>query len=141
MASTHGSESTHGGGRGPRPEPETRGESGATRAELVAPAKAVRLLGTLSDGLSELHEVTLDDAARGRVIAAHRAALIEVASAVSDPLIDELLALRFHPLDGDATPDEIRVAHAQLAGWVNGLILAEATFGEPVTIDATAADG
>jgi Protein of unknown function (DUF2587) len=88
----------------------------------------MRLLGMLSDGFDELHRVTLDDSARRSLIAAHRAALIEVASTVSDVLIDELVALRFTPLGRDATVDEVRVAQAQLLGWINGLILAEATF-------------
>jgi hypothetical protein len=103
--------------------------------ELVAPAKATRLLGALSDGLDELHGVNLDDAARSRVITTHRAALIEVASTVSDALMDEMVALRFEPLDGQATVDEIKVAEAQLVGWVNGLILAEANLGTPTVVD------
>jgi hypothetical protein len=103
--------------------------------ELVAPAKAMRLFGALSDGLDELHRVNLDDAARGRVITTHRAALIEVASTVSDALMDEMVTLRFEPLDGEATVDEIKVAEAQLVGWVNGLILAEANLGTPTVVD------
>jgi hypothetical protein len=54
----------------------------------------------LNEGLDELHRVTLDDPARRRLIAAHRAAPIEVASTVSDVLIDELIALRFAPWTG-----------------------------------------
>jgi hypothetical protein len=85
----------------------------------------------LWDGLEELHRITLDDAARRRLIAAHRAALVEVASTVSDPLMNELVDLRFAPLDPDATVDEIRVAQAQLFGWLNGLILADERFSTP----------
>ncbi len=103
--------------------------------DLVAPAKAVRLLGMLSDGLVELRRAGLDDAACDGLAAAYRAALTEVASAVSDALIDELVALHFHPLDRGATLDEIRVAHAQLTGWVNGLLVAEAYFGTTVMVD------
>ena len=65
--------------------------------EVVAPAKALRLLGALGAGLDELNRVKLDYAARRRVIAAHRAALIEVASTVSDALIDELVAMTRGP--------------------------------------------
>ena len=103
--------------------------------EVVAPAKALRLLGALGAGLDELNRVKLDDAARRRVIAAHRAALIEVASTVSDALIEELVALRVEPLDQDASIAQIKVAKAQLLGWVNGLILSEANVGTPVVID------
>ena len=105
--------------------------------ELVAPAKAMRLLGALSDGLDELHRVDVDDAARSRVITTHRAALIEVASTVSDALMDEMVALRFEPLDGQATVDEIKVAEAQLVGWVSGLIPAEANLGTSTVVDVS----
>jgi Protein of unknown function (DUF2587) len=117
------------------PEPAARAAPGVAGCRLVAPAKAMRLLGALSDGLDELHRVNLDDAARSRVIATHRAALIEVASTVSDALMDEMVALRFEPLDGEATVDEIKVAEAQLVGWANGLILAEANLGTPTVVD------
>jgi Bacterial proteasome activator len=120
--------SSEDGSAGPEPAAPAPGVAGC---QLVAPAKAMRLLGALSDGLDELHRVNLDDAARSRVIATHRAALIEVASTVSDALVDEMVALRFEPLDGEATVDEIKVAEAQLVGWVNGVILAEANLGTP----------
>lgn len=93
----------------------------------MAPAKALRLLCALGAEVDERKGVDLDDAARRRLIAAHRAALIEVASTVSDPLIDELVALGVHPLDEDASLDELKVAQAQLLGWVNGAVLAEGT--------------
>jgi Bacterial proteasome activator len=85
----------------------------------------------LWDGLEELHRITVDDAARRDLIAAYRAGLVEVASTVSDPLINELVDLRFAPLDADATVDEIRVAQAQLFGWLNGLILSDERFSAP----------
>jgi hypothetical protein len=91
----------------------------------VAPAKTLRLLHAIGAVAGELERVDLDDAARRRVIAAHRAALVEVASTVSDLLIDELVALGFRPLDEDASIDELKVAQAQLVGWVKGAVLAE----------------
>lgn len=102
----------------------------------MSPAKAVRLLEALGAGFDELHRVNLDDAARRRVIAAHRAALIEVASTVSDALIDELVTFGVAPLSQDASVDQIRVAQAQLLGWINGAILAKATLGTPTQVGA-----
>lgn len=96
---------------------------------LVSAAKALRLLGMLGEGLAELERVELDEDGKRRVAAAYRSLLVEVASTVSDPLIDELVRLGMSPLDPDATVDETRVAHAQLFGWVNGLVLAEAELG------------
>jgi hypothetical protein len=93
---------------------------------LVAPAKTLRLLWAIGAAAEELKRVNPDDAARRRMIAAHRAALIEVASTVSDPLIEELVALGVQPLDEDASIDELKVAQAQLLGWVDGALLAGA---------------
>jgi hypothetical protein len=89
---------------------------------LVAPAKAVRLLSTLKATLDELHRAPIDETTRRSMIATHQAALIEVASTVSDVLIDELVRLHIAPLSDDATAAQIRVAQAQLLGWVVGLI-------------------
>jgi hypothetical protein len=137
MTSTDTSDIARGGDARSSPGAAVPGRPGVAGGELIAPAKAMRLLGALSDGLDELHRVNLDEAARGRAIAAHRAALIEVASSVSDPLISELVDLSFQPLDRAATVDEIKVAQAQLVGWVNGLILAEGNLGPPLLIDAS----
>ena len=116
-----------------RASPDVSAPVAATngRNGLVAPAKALRLLCMLWDGLEELHRITPDDPARRALVAAHRAALVEVASTVSDPLIDELLELGFAPLDPDATVAEIRVAQAQLFGWLNGLVLSDERFSTP----------
>lgn len=92
---------------------------------LVGPTRAIRMLGALRRTLDELEHVDLDDAARERVIAAHRAALIEVASTVSDALIAEMVALHIEPLPPGATLDQLVLAKAQLVGWVEGLVLSE----------------
>ena len=101
---------------------------------LVAPAKAIRVLGALRRGLDELEEVDLDGEARRRVAAAQRAALIEAASAVSDALLREMVALHVEPPSPAATLDQLRVGQAQLLGWLNGVVLAEATVDGPVAI-------
>ena len=118
------------------PQPGRALASGNTAASecLVAPAKAIRMLGVLHRTRDELRRADLDDKARHKVVEAHRATLIEVASTVSDALIDEMVALHIEPLAPGATLDQLRVAQAQLLGWVNGLVLAEANIDEPVAI-------
>lgn len=106
----------------------------AAAERLVAPAKAIRMLGALRRTLEELEQVNLDDEARRRVVEAHRAALIEAASTVSDALIAEMVALHIEPLAPAATLDQLKVAKAQLLGWLNGLIVAETSIKEPVAI-------
>jgi Bacterial proteasome activator len=96
---------------------------------LVHQGKAIRLLSLLGDGVTELRKVEPDDSARRRLVAHFRDVLVEVASAVSDPLIEELVALGFGPLDAGAGVDELVVAETQLFGWLNGLMVAEGQFG------------
>lgn len=100
----------------------TRSTDIAQNAGLVAPAKAVRLLSVLQATLNELHRAPIDDATRRRLIASHQAALTEVASTVTDALIDELVRLHMGPLADEASAAQIRVAQAQLLGWVVGVI-------------------
>lgn len=91
--------------------------------ELVALAKVTRLLDTLDAGLTELNDLDPDDEARERLIEAYRASLVEVTSALSDPLVDELVALHIGPLDPGSSLSELKVAEAQLLGWTMGLVL------------------
>jgi len=63
----------------------------------------------------------LDEAALARIDETLHALLVETGSALPEPLLDELgeLVRPFqHP---HRTPDEIRLAVAQLCGWVHGL--------------------
>ena len=89
---------------------------------LVAPTKAVRLLGMLHGLADELDGLPLDEQCRQSLVADHRAALIEMASTVSDVLVDEMVRLHMAPLAPDATAAQIRVAQSQLLGWVVGVV-------------------
>lgn len=95
-----------------------------SRAELASLPKTARLRDALLATLEEVNRTDLDHGALARTIRLHADTLVEVASAVSDPLIDELVQLRIEPLPPDASPAEVRIAQAQLAGWVNGLLAA-----------------
>lgn len=91
---------------------------------VVIPAKAVRLSDMIRSILDELHEHVADDVvARDRLAALYAAALVEVGSAVSDSLLDELASLQTPAVNGSSSVDEIRVAIAQLGGWVLGLLV------------------
>lgn len=101
----------------------------STTADLVlTPAKAIRLSDMMLSLLDELHEATerdvMDDIARARLAAIYGAALVEIGSSVSDPLLDELSTLMTPIVDGASSLDEVRVAMAQLSGWILGLLVA-----------------
>jgi hypothetical protein len=111
------------------------GEPGAPEVHaiqgVVAPEKALRLASALRATVDELHRVDLDDTDRSRLAESYQAALVEVASTVADSLIDELGRLGAGPLPDDAAAEELRIAHAQLLGWVTGAINSLALGGEP----------
>ncbi len=86
---------------------------------VLAPAKVVRLAEMVDAIVDELHDEPVDGATRARLRQLYRAALVEVGSTLSDPLLDELSHLQ--PSSAVASDDDLRVAVAQLAGWLRGL--------------------
>lgn len=71
--------------------------------------------------VADLRDVALDDAGRARVAEVHRRLVAMISESVSPELGDELRQL-VQPLDGQQPSEsEIRVAQAQLTGWLEGL--------------------
>ena len=91
----------------------------ASTADVVAPAKVLRLATMVDAIVVELHESSGDSAARARVRCMFRDALVEVGSTLADPLLEELA--RLQPVICHASDDELRIDVAMLAGWLRGL--------------------
>ncbi|PZG10246.1 proteasome activator [Nonomuraea aridisoli] len=92
-------------------------------AELTAMArqdKLVRLATTVRHLCDELREMTLDDQARERLGTLYERISAEISDVLPPELRAELDTLR-PSLDGRPTHAELRIAHAQLLGWVEGL--------------------
>jgi len=85
------------------------------------PSKLIRIASMTRAMLDEVREAPLDDAGRIRLLSIYDRSLEELKEVLSDDLIDELDAV-FVPID-DETPTEaeLRVAQAQLVGWLEGL--------------------
>jgi hypothetical protein len=118
---TEGSGTGEGGGT---VEGSGTGEGGGDleRAESVQePAKVMRIAIMARQLLDELRGTPLDQQSRGRLRAIYDQSLRELAGTLSPDLSHELAELA-PPLD-DATPTEaeLRVAQAQLVGWLEGL--------------------
>lgn len=106
-------------GRPSRPDAE---------AETVTePTKLIRIASMAHQVLEELHHDGFGDAARSRVDTAYKDSLEELRSVLSDDLRRELerLAAPLEQVEPGSSPppqSELRVAEAQLAGWLEGLI-------------------
>ncbi|MBB4916887.1 bacterial proteasome activator family protein [Streptosporangium saharense] len=104
---------------------EEEGE-GRSVADLVEqPAKVMRIGSMIRQLLEEVRAAPLDEASRKRLKEIHQSSIKELEDGLAPELVDELerLSLPFTD-DGNGTPPsdaELRVAHAQLVGWLEGL--------------------
>jgi len=96
-------------------------ESDGPAASFVQAPKLMRIASMTRAMLEEIRQAPLDDAGRRRLAAVYENSLSEMEQVLSEDLRDELRGL-FTPLSGDsATEAELRVAQAQLVGWLEGL--------------------
>jgi hypothetical protein len=72
--------------------------------------------------LDEVRAAPLDDRSRARMAEIFQLSVEQLAEALSPDLQEELRAMA-PPFDADQPPSdaELRVAHAQLVGWLEGL--------------------
>jgi hypothetical protein len=86
------------------------------------PAKVMRIGAMIRQLLEEVKAAPLDEASRNRLLEIHRASVKELESGLAPELVDELERLSL-PLTEEHTPSEseLRIAQAQLVGWLEGL--------------------
>lgn len=87
------------------------------------PAKVMRVGTMMRLLLEEVRSATLDEPSRDRLREIYETSVTELGSALSADLREELGRLAL-PFTEDAAPsvDELRIAQAQLVGWMEGLI-------------------
>ncbi|MBZ5735440.1 bacterial proteasome activator family protein [Nocardioides sp. TRM66260-LWL] len=103
------------------PEGEEGGERNVT--ELVEqPAKVMRIGSMIRQLLEEVKAAPLDEASRHRLREIHEASIDELKAGLAPELVEELERLAL-PFGEDAAPSEgeLRIAQAQLVGWLEGL--------------------
>ena len=86
------------------------------------PAKVMRIGTMIKQLLDEVKSAPLDDAARGRLAAIHERSIKELEDGLAPELVEELQRINL-PFSDDVTPSdaELRIAQAQLVGWLEGL--------------------
>lgn len=96
----------------------------AEGAEMIGePAKLLRIATMTRSMLAEARTATLDEDGRARLSDVYRATLNQLRSVLTDDLTEEFEEY-FQPLavsDEVPTQAEIRLAQAQLVGWLEGL--------------------
>ena len=98
-------------------------DSGGTVADLVnQPAKVMRIGNMIRQLLEEVRSAPLDEAGRARLKEIHAASVRELESGLSPELVDELDRITL-PFSESEVPSEseLRIAQAQLVGWLEGL--------------------
>jgi hypothetical protein len=90
-------------------------------ASVEEPAKVMRIGAMVRQLLDEVRRAPLDEAGRMRLREIYELSVKELAEGLSPELRDEL-ALFAVPFNADAPSEaELRVAQAQLVGWLEGL--------------------
>ncbi len=109
------------------PEPVT--SSGSPPAQVEAgeavqhPAKVMRIGSMIKQLLDEVRRAPLDDKGRERLTDIYQTSITELGESLSEDLNDELTRLS-SPFDSSGGPPseaELRIAQAQLVGWLEGL--------------------
>ncbi len=101
--------------------PADDGENGDGPA-VLQPTKLIRIASMTRAMLDEVRQAPLDEAGRERLKRIHQRSLDEMREVLSADLQDEFNEI-FEPIHGDEVPSEsvLRIAQAQLIGWLEGL--------------------
>jgi len=99
----------HGGGE----EPD--------RETVSQPSKLIRIATMVKSMLEEVRQASLDEAGRQRLRQIHERSLSELSEVLSADLQEELGEVMLPFSDGTPTESELRIAQAQLVGWLEGL--------------------
>ncbi|GLY04924.1 MULTISPECIES: bacterial proteasome activator family protein [Actinoplanes] len=105
----------------------TVGEDGMLTPEepgnlIEQPAKVMRIGSMIKQLLEEVRAAPLDEASRGRLREIHQRSIKELEDGLAPELREELERITL-PFEGETPPSEseLRIAQAQLVGWLEGL--------------------
>jgi hypothetical protein len=97
-------------------------EAAEAHESVESPGKVMRIGSMIKQLLEEVRQTELDEPSRERLREIYDTSITELSSSLSPDLQQELarLALPFEP-DTAPTAAELRIAKAQLVGWLEGL--------------------
>jgi hypothetical protein len=85
------------------------------------PAKVMRIGGMIRQLLDEVKAAPLDEASRARLAAIYDSSVQELKTGLAPELVEELERLASPFAAGTPSEPELRIAQAQLVGWLEGL--------------------
>lgn len=88
---------------------------------VTEPAKVMRIGSMVKQLLEEVRTSQLDASSRERLAEIYERSVVELADALSPDLQQELRLLALPFSDGIPSEGELRIAQAQLVGWLEGL--------------------
>ena len=89
---------------------------------IEQPAKVMRVGNMIRQLLEEVRAAPLDEKSRARLKGIHASSIKELEDGLAPELIDELERLSLPFADDEVPSDsELRIAQAQLVGWLEGL--------------------
>jgi Bacterial proteasome activator len=102
--------------------PDGAGEEEDLSRLIGQPAKVMRIGSMIKQLLEEVKAAPLDEKARARLTEIHRRSIDELETGLAPELVSELDRLSL-PFEEGQTPSEaeLRMAQAQLVGWLEGL--------------------
>jgi hypothetical protein len=102
------------------PDPDAEAEE--RREAVEEPAKVMRIGSMIKQLLEEVRNAPLDEPARGRLREIYETSVQELGGALSSDLREELdrVTIPFGE-NGNPSEAELRIAQAQLVGWLEGL--------------------
>jgi hypothetical protein len=89
---------------------------------IEQPAKVMRVGNMIRQLLEEVRAAPLDEKSRARLRQIHASSIKELEDGLAPELVDELERLSLPFADGEVPSEaELRIAQAQLVGWLEGL--------------------
>jgi hypothetical protein len=110
-------------GDGDRQEPDDADQAMEAAADAVGePAKVMRIGTMIKQLLEEVRAAPLDEASRMRLKEIHQRSIQELESGLAPELREELERITLPFTDDEVPSDaELRIAQAQLVGWLEGV--------------------
>ena len=106
----------------PVPAGDEQPEERSLTDQIEQPAKVMRIGRMVHQLLEEVRAAPLDEAGRARLKEIHEASIHELEDALAPELVTELRRFSLPFTEDEAPTDaELRIAQAQLVGWLEGL--------------------